>query len=149
MKYTNRPATLTRRCTCYGASIASIASIIADGGHTFNLNDCTIPRAGYVYAPSKATEAVFGKLDNYIIKRFIRVNAYRLTEHSRRCLGIWRDPSGKWVLDVVVVDPNLSNALCFARLAKQDAIFDIAGQCVIPCNSTPETWAAFNARVGA
>ena len=146
MKYTNRPATLTRRWTCYGASIASI---IADGGHTFNLNDCTIPRAGYVYAPSKATEAVFGKLDNYIIKRFIRVNAHRLTEHSRRCLGIWRNPDGKWVLDVVVVDADLARALSHARLARQDAIFDLGGNCAIPCNSTPESWAAFNARVGA
>jgi hypothetical protein len=110
-----------------------LADIDTLGGLTLDLRTGRPPTGGYVGSTFKQLEVVVDYLTSETIYAFIRANAGLLATPGH-LLGLWRSGAGRWVLDVVTLFSNRADAVAAGREADQESMWDVANQCVIPCN---------------
>ena len=110
------------------ADVSNILQAIRenDDGFTMDLK-ARFAKAGFVVAPSKATEFVINqnKLDSETLRGYLETHA-EMFEREGAHLGGWlKKPTGEYMLDVVF-PLSYEDAVRHAMWGDQDAIFDLS-----------------------
>ena len=105
--------------------------IKANDGITVNSKGKT-PTKGFVVSPSKATETKVpvSKFTQESIDKFKTKFAKELSKPNAH-FGVWND-GNNYVMDVSVVEQNMTKAMNIAKKGKQDAIWDLSKSEGIP-----------------